>query len=610
MTKIKKIKSPLPESAREALRMAKACAGNATEGVASVESRAEQMIATCTPPPAFMVDGAATNETRDMAGAVDAAVQAHSATAGEAAGAEGQARDANKSMSNMVDCRMGKTGLTEDAMWRSPSAEMGAEMAQTEKTGRNSPFFSALSCTDDVLSSSDEFTPVLDEKTFCELPNTFKRLPRLYGHQERETETMLVLGQIATVSAVLPTVYAVDDGKNYFPNISLMVAAPPASGKGALANCWLLVKNIDKLIRDKYAETTKVDGQKTMKVLRFPGNSSNASFVDLLKANDGRGLVFETEAKAIINMLQNTEYGLNAGTVLLICEHETIMLARKKNNEYIRIDQPMLSFMLSGVESDVLDLFGRDGMGSGLVSRMLFYFLRHQKRVYRIVYDDEEDQPSAEEQLRDEMETIYKLYTALQERDGRGLKMIFTKRQMSEFTQWIAPIYEDGSLTRDLGEDFDSTILRFRVHVKRIAMVLQLVGMAERGDLATLKAADKLEVEDRVFGTAMEIGGLLFAHAQYLFAVNTDLQLKMLRKKERGHKEQLVSQIKMNKWDRLCWFLLNEHDNVFTRKDFNKAAKRAAYSDIDSLWRRNLNFGKIKQMTPDYYSIADPVGNI
>ena len=281
---------------------------------------------------------------------------------------------------------------------------------------------------DEVAADTDaNYTPAFSADILEAMPKVFKKLIDLYGYNEPYASTMMALGQIATVSAVLPNVCANIDRKRYYPNLGLFVAGAPASGKGVIQNCRGLIEQIDERIYKEYLDA-KASGEQNapMRSLIFPGNSTNAAFIDMLEQNGGKGLMFESETKVLTSMLRNSEYGFNRETLLQLLEHEMVSIARVKDRTLIRIQEPQLSMVLTGVEGDVLDFLGKDGNGSGLVSRLLFFMLKPKERVYHPWVDDDDDDMTLDELLQEETAKITELHTLLSSRET-PLKVKFSE---------------------------------------------------------------------------------------------------------------------------------------------------------------------------------------
>ena len=465
---------------------------------------------------------------------------------------------------------------------------------------------------DEVAADTDaNYTPAFSADILEAMPKVFKKLIDLYGYNEPYASTMMALGQIATVSAVLPNVCANIDRKRYYPNLGLFVAGAPASGKGAIQNCRGLIEQIDEQIYKEYLDA-KASGEQNapMRSLIFPGNSTNAAFIDMLEQNGGKGLMFESETKVLTSMLRNSEYGLNRETLLQLLEHEMVSIARVKDRTLIRIQEPQLSMVLTGVEGDVLDFLGKDGNGSGLVSRLLFFMLKPKERVYHPWVDDDDDDMSLDELLQEETAKITELHAVLSSRET-PLKVKFSKGEKDLMNDWVETMLENEILTYYLGEEFSSVILRMKTNICRVAMVIALMRYVDKDDIACLGVQSSVAVSQEDFELAMAIGDVLFKHAQYVFASNCNTADRERIEKNKKERDELLGKIKkLTKAEKLIIKLRELHDNgLFTREEFKTAAVKAGYKNgeyLDKLFRNMLKSGKLvlESEAQGLYSVA------
>ena len=162
-----------------------------------------------------------------------------------------------------------------------------------------------------------------------------------------------LLGAITAISACLSTVYGVYDGDKIYSNLYLFVTAAAASGTGKLKFCKRLVNKIhqDKreeaiLLENDYAieladfnkrkgksNDSKKPKPPAAKMLFIPANNSSTGMFQLLGDNDGRGLIFETEADTLAKNFK-TDYGDYSDGFRNAFHHESIKYYRRTDREY------------------------------------------------------------------------------------------------------------------------------------------------------------------------------------------------------------------------------------------------------------------------------------
>ena len=356
----------------------------------------------------------------------------------------------------------------------------------------------------------EDLTPALETATLERLPETLRPMIESFGKDEPERQSMIALGEIATISGLLPNVFMVSkDADRFYPNLSIIISAPPASGKGVLKHCALFYEQVENQLYAEYKQQIEAGEKPLFRSLVFPANASNAAFIKMLQDNDATGIVFETEIKVLLGMLGNREYGLNRETILAFCEHEDIKLTRYTDNRVVKIHNPRISMLMSGVPGDIMSLLGNDQLSSGLISRLLFYNFKPERKYHS--WYEVDDTLTARELLTEPMNNVNSLYSLIRNRE-ETLEMVLSLRQKVQLAAWLAPMVEKPYLLSVLGEDFIQVINRMDKQVARIAMILTLLETFEH-DRAYLSVAENLEISDRAFQTAMEIAKVLFQHS-------------------------------------------------------------------------------------------------
>ena len=112
--------------------------------------------------------------------------------------------------------------------------------------------------------------------------------------------------------------------------------------------------------------------QGEQKTLIIPANSSASSLISILHDNDGIGLLFETEGDTLSQTLKS-EHGNYSDLLRKAFHHETISMSRRKDREYLEIDNPRVSVVLAGTPEQVRHLI--PDAENGLLSRFIFYFI-------------------------------------------------------------------------------------------------------------------------------------------------------------------------------------------------------------------------------------------
>ena len=239
-----------------------------------------------------------------------------------------------------------------------------------------------------------EAPPVIPKEVFEQLPVILKKgCEVLESKRERD---IFLTGALGIVSGLLPNITGVYDGSVYAPSLFVFVIAPAASGKGSLK----LAKQLGSAYHKELLEKSKKEKQdfkkalsnyksrsakfergnleelpeepeeKKIKALFIPANSSSAMLISHLENNESSGILFESEADSLGNVLKQ-DWGGYSDLLRKAFHHESISYSRKSQNEFIEMEMPKLSVVLSGTPGQIKKLI--PSAEDGLFSRFVFY---------------------------------------------------------------------------------------------------------------------------------------------------------------------------------------------------------------------------------------------
>lgn len=291
---------------------------------------------------------------------------------------------------------------------------------------------------------------------------------------------MMLMGAITTLSATLPNIYGIYDHNIVYPNLYLFVIAKASAGKGHLGLCKELVKPINKAQQ-----------------LLIPANSSATAMYRQLWENDGNGLIFETEADTL-NYAIKSNYGNFSDGLRKAFHHETINYLRRKENEWIEIEEPHLSIVLSGTPLQSRRLI--PSAENGLFSRFAILNLNNRSQ-WKNVFDSSE--LSYRAKYHELSYRLLSLYNRLMLCDT-AIEFKLSTAQKEQFNNHFDMIHS--CLTND--ENFTASIRRMGVIAYRIAMILSALRL-EKAD--ALPATIECSEED--FHVALTISESLLDHA-------------------------------------------------------------------------------------------------
>lgn len=333
-----------------------------------------------------------------------------------------------------------------------------------------------------------EEMPTFPESLFPELPEFLQKVVAVaISNEERD---ILLLGSLGAISACLPKVSDIYDGKRVFPNLFLFITAQASAGKGRLVHCRQLVNPIHKELREQAklhkqhyelemaeynSKKGKEDGiekpaKPPEKMLFIPANNSSTGAYQLLGDSDGRGLIFETEGDTLAHAFKS-DYGNYSDGFRKAFHHETISYYRRTDREFVDIESPCLSTVLSGTPKQVSALI--PNAENGLFSRFIFYFM-NVRPVWKNVFASQTDNG-----LDDYFEALgnefYELYKEIMQNEPK--QFYLTADQQEQFNQVFGQIQEKYMNLQGL--DYMATIRRLGLIAFRISMIFSALRIME-----------------------------------------------------------------------------------------------------------------------------------
>ena len=261
------------------------------------------------------------------------------------------------------------------------------------QTKRQSKRYQQLDAQESFYSNLTQ-TPCFPNHVYEQLPDLLKHCCKVFD-SNREKDVFLT-GALAVLSGSLSDVQGIYDGRTEYSNIFTFVIAPPANGKGTLKYAAMLgdafhqklsqerqealinyqvemtayrsaVREFTKGKRNEYPEEPEVP---ELKLFFIPANSSSAMVIKHLQESGGVGVICETEADTLGNVLKQ-DWGGFSDLLRKAFHFEPISYSRKSNEEFIEIRAPRLSVALSGTPGQVFQLI--PSAEDGLYSRFCLY---------------------------------------------------------------------------------------------------------------------------------------------------------------------------------------------------------------------------------------------
>ncbi len=267
---------------------------------------------------------------------------------------------------------------------------------------------------DDPLEDYLKTTPTIPDEVYEALPHILKEGARAFT--DKRKRDVFFTGAISIISGCLPKVTGIYFNERVYPHLYTFIIAPAASGKGVLKNAkrlgdkyhqkiLLQSRDAQKIYESELAEYKRLEFKKNkgepapekpqpppFKIVFIPADCSQARMVEHLQANDGQGIICETEADTMSGA-KKQDWGDYSPILRSAFHHEKISISRKTGNEYVEINEPRLAVALSGTPAQAPRLIS--SAEDGLFSRFLFYAFKNNiewqdpfPKSNTIVYND------------------------------------------------------------------------------------------------------------------------------------------------------------------------------------------------------------------------------
>lgn len=336
---------------------------------------------------------------------------------------------------------------------------------------------------------------------------------------------LLLLGSLTCLSACMPHLCGVYDGMTVFSNLFFFANAPASSGKGRLSLCKLLVMPIHQALRQEYSALyaeyrrnlaiytlNKKSGEfeephePPLLMLFIPANSSATIVYQMLNENEGTGLIFETEGDTLANTFSSDHGDFSPG-LRQAFHHETISYARRKDKEYVELNQPKFSVLLSGTPQQVNNLI-KDAE-NGLFSRFMFYCMPFNLG-WRNPFSVKDKDDTLDAYFGKLGETFFsKVYKPLKTMAG-DVMVVLTEAQEQRFNAFFE--WAQQSYYALFGNDIVGSVRRLGLIAFRIAMILTALRLEDAEGIDAV-----LVCNDDDFNVAMTIVEQLLQHTSLVF---------------------------------------------------------------------------------------------
>ena len=383
--------------------------------------------------------------------------------------------------------------------------------------------------------------PTIPTTVYNNIPTFLQQVVK--PSSSNEERDILLLGALTAFSACFPKLFGVYDQRKVFSNLYLFVTAPASAGKGRLNQIKNLVNPVHKEKREQSktlkqqhqvematynmnkgkSETMEKPSKPPERMLFIPANNSVTGVYQLISDNEGRGLIFETEGDTLAQAFKS-DYGNYSDGFRKAFHHETISYYRRTDREYVDIERPCLSTVLSGTPKQIQALV--PSAENGLFSRFMFYYM-NIKPTWKNVFQT--DTTNGLDEYYDQLgKEFFGLYKTL--KNNPDIEVRLTTEQQQKFNVFFEKLQ-----TKYLNlqpDDYIATVRRLGLIAFRIIMLFSVFRIMEDGDVNQVRYCEDIDFEN-----TLEMISVLVKHSSKVF---NDLPIEQKEVKRANRKERFL----------------------------------------------------------------------
>lgn len=461
-------------------------------------------------------------------------------------------------------------------------------------------FSSEIDETPDI-EPDNTLLPCFDEAVYDNLPPILTDILKRAG--SRVERDVMLISSLTLLSSVMPGVEGSLGERNYAPAFYTVVTGNSGSGKGCMAELQKLLDPWQQYVYDnsRHAveeyeaaneeyESYKARQRQTrsrreplgpapskpkvvkQKNLHLTGHVTQARLVELLDVNSPyTSCMMDTEMETVATMMSQ-DFGNFSDILNKAAHHETVGSTSKNNGTYLA-RRPKLALLWSGTPAILPRLI--QSTENGLFSRMLMYKIAGGGEYRPLTSAD--DTPAASQYMDLFGQRVLDIGVFL---DGSPTWVRFSDAQRKRLDRFFRKEYYN---VRFFGnEDLESTVLRYRLAIFRIAMTLTGLRKGESGSTERTWT-----IRDDDFNTAFHLGKICLQHA-YVVATSLKRASSEVHFKFPHHMQNLFASLV----------------DTFKRADILAAAtvRGVSESSVDRFLRKAEKFKLIVSEGAGYYS--------
>ena len=416
--------------------------------------------------------------------------------------------------------------------------------AYSHHTQEHKKFEPKQKARDQEETQPEEQMPTLPDAVFDTIPEFLKHITQVAT--TKEERDILLLGSLVTLSVAFPKLIGKYGDNPVNTNLFIFISAKASAGKGILIHCRKLVEPIHLALRNQakiMKQQFEVDMQEynankgkdantekpqkpPQKMLFIPANNSATGFLEILGDSDKRGLIFETEGDTLAKAFKS-DYGDFSDGFRNAFQHEPISYYRRTDKEYVEIDRPCLSALLSGTPKQITTLI--PNAENGLFSRFMFYVM-NMKLIWKDVFASKTEN-GLDVHFEKLGNDFYSLYQTLQA--NPDVHFSLTPSQQLQFNQFFEKMQTLYVNIQE--EEIISSVRRLGLIAYRIMMIFSALRIMEDGNIE-----QTIYCNDTDFQNTLDMITILVKHSSYVYS---QIAQETYKPKPKHKKEQFLENL-------------------------------------------------------------------
>src|SRR5690606_246056 len=291
------------------------------------------------------------------------------------------------------------------------------------------------------------------------------------------------------------------------------------------------------------------------------------------------GILFETEADTLSQNLKKA-LGDYSDVLRKGFQNEGISYFRRTEREYVEIEDPRLSVVLSGTPQQVSSLI--PGSENGLFSRFMFYFINTEPEWVDVWKE------TSEYQLQEHYDNLgaefFHLHQQVRKRDKIRIHLDEAKHKLFN-AHFDATLKQYKAIN---GVEYVATVKRLGVMCYRIAMLLTLLRLKPGEEIPAI-----LHCSDEDYETAIKMIKCLNLHSSFVFRIlPKQVDIKLQKIPHRNFLEALPRE--------------------FNRPDYLRLAQKMhiPVKTADNAIKRALEAGILGKLAHNHYEVKMKVSEL